>query len=45
MKQANADVIEKIAVSEGMATMLEDGLNKAIEGITSIEEVLRVMHE
>jgi len=37
--------IKKIAVHEGMTTILEDGLNKAKEGITSIEEVLRVIHE
>ncbi len=37
--------IKKIAISEGMTTILEDGLNKAKAGITSIEEVLRVIHE
>jgi type IV pilus assembly protein PilB len=31
--------LEKIAVQEGMITMLQDGLLKAIEGVTSIEEV------
>lgn len=31
--------IEKIAVSNGMISMLQDGLLKALEGITSIEEV------
>lgn len=37
--------IKQIAISEGMTTMVEDGLEKAKAGITSIEEVLRVMHE
>jgi type II secretory ATPase GspE/PulE/Tfp pilus assembly ATPase PilB-like protein len=45
MGQLNASEIERIAISEGMTTMLEDGFNKALNGITSIEEVLRVMHE
>lgn len=45
MKRLNASEIEKIAASEGMTTMLEDGFDKAVSGITSIEEVLRVMHE
>ena len=45
MKQLNAGEIGKIAINEGMTTMLEDGFNKALNGITSIEEVLRVMHE
>ena len=33
--------IEKQAVSEGMITMKQDGYMKAVEGVTSIEEVLR----
>ncbi|MBT6691652.1 type II/IV secretion system protein [Candidatus Parcubacteria bacterium] len=33
--------IEKIAVANGMITMLQDGLLKAMEGITSVEEVLK----
>jgi len=42
---SSAMEIRKIAVKEGMTTILQDGLKKAEEGITSIEEVLRVMHE
>ncbi len=45
VSQMNAAEIKKLAVHEGMATMLDDGLQKAQAGITSIEEVLRVMHE
>ena len=41
----NSDEIERIAISEGMTTMLQDGIAKARAGLTSIEEVLRVMHE
>lgn len=40
-KSSAAD-IERQAVSEGMITMKQDGYMKAIEGITTIEEVLRV---
>ena len=40
-----ADDIEKVARGEGMLTMLEDGIFKAARGITSIEEVLRVINE
>ena len=43
-KQSAAD-IRKIAMQEGMTTILEDGLKKAEQGITTIEEVLRVMNE
>ncbi|HLD31783.1 MAG TPA: GspE/PulE family protein [Patescibacteria group bacterium] len=35
--------IEKIAVKNGMVTMVQDGLLKALAGQTSLEEVLRVI--
>ncbi len=38
----DSDVILKQAVSEGMTTMLDDGLNKVVRGLTTLEEVLRV---
>ena len=41
-EKANSDVIAKQAVADGMSTMLDDGLDKVVKGITSIEEVLRV---
>ncbi|OGY57056.1 MAG: hypothetical protein A2Y84_00135 [Candidatus Colwellbacteria bacterium RBG_13_48_8] len=44
-ERKSADVIHQIAVSEGMTTMLQDGFLKATQGITTLEEVLRVMHE
>lgn len=34
----------KMARSEGMTTMLENGLHKVLAGITSLEEVDRVLH-
>jgi len=37
--------IEKEAVNEGMITMKQDGYLKVVEGITTIEEVLRVAQE
>ncbi len=45
MSRATADEIEKQAKKEGMITMFEDGIIKAAQGITSIEEVLRVTRE
>jgi type II secretory ATPase GspE/PulE/Tfp pilus assembly ATPase PilB-like protein len=35
--------MEKIAVEQGMLTMVQDGVTKALEGITSLEEVFRVI--
>jgi type IV pilus assembly protein PilB len=40
-----ADEIEAQARKEGMLTMIEDGIFKAAQGMTSIEEVLRVINE
>jgi type IV pilus assembly protein PilB len=45
MKDATADDIHKQARSEGMLTMSEDGIFKAVQGVTTIEEVLRVITE
>lgn len=41
----SAEDIEKQARAEGMMTMLEDGIYKAVRGVTTIEEVLRVISE
>jgi len=45
MKSASGDDVEKQARSEGMLTMAEDGIFKAAQGMTTIEEVLRVVTE
>ncbi|HBD05370.1 TPA: hypothetical protein DCZ32_02840 [Candidatus Uhrbacteria bacterium] len=42
-KQATASEIEQQAIKEGMTTMFEDGIRKALQGVTTIEEVLRVI--
>ncbi len=42
MRDANATKIREIAVREGMLTLRDVGMNKVRDGITSIEEVLRV---
>jgi len=39
------DELEAQSKKEGMLTMLEDGIYKAARGLTSIEEVLRVINE
>ncbi|MEX2537661.1 MAG: GspE/PulE family protein [Actinomycetota bacterium] len=38
-----AEDIKKYAVAEGMRTLREDGLQKVFAGLTSVEEVLRVV--
>ena len=45
MDRASAQDIKEAAVKGGMTTMLEDGIAKAAQGITTVEEVLRIIHE
>ena len=45
VKKTSTKEIKMRAIQDGMRTMVEDGFVKAAQGITSIEEVLRVMHE
>jgi type IV pilus assembly protein PilB len=45
MKGGADDLLEKQARSEGMLTMSEDGIFKAAQGVSTIEEVLRVITE
>ena len=42
--QAAATEIQKQAIAEGMITMVQDGYMKALEGLTTVEEVLRVQN-
>ena len=43
--RASSDKVQAQAEQEGMITMVEDGLMKAAQGLTTIEEVLRVIRE
>lgn len=45
MKGGTSAQIEEQAKKEGMITMIEDGVFKAVQGMTTIEEVLRVVSE
>jgi len=45
LERASADEIEKASVAEGMITLKQDGYLKAIEGVTTLEEVLRVAED
>ncbi len=42
MEHRSAGEIEKRAIEEGMLTMVQDGFMKALEGKTTLEEVMRV---
>ena len=45
MKQQDASSIKKLAIQEGMVTLIQDGFQKAQFGVTTIEEVLRVLRD
>jgi len=45
LSHATATEIRRQALAEGMSTMYEDGLRKALTGRTTVEEVMRVAGE
>jgi general secretion pathway protein E len=45
LRHAEARAIQTAAVAEGMQTMYAHGLRKALAGITSVEEVVRVIRD
>ncbi len=45
LNRADSNTIKKKAQEKGMITLREDGAKKVLEGITTIEEVLRVTQE
>lgn len=42
LKSSDANIIKQLAVEQGMATLQQDGAQKVLDGITTIEEVFRV---
>ncbi len=45
MRHATSTELRAEAIKEGMVTMYEDGMKKAMKGVTTFEEVLRVTRE
>lgn len=45
MKSPSIAEVQELAEKKGMVTLLQDGLLKVIDGVTSVEEVLRVIGE
>lgn len=45
LQHASSGTLEEAAVSSGMITMKQDGYLKVLEGITTLEEVLRVAQD
>ncbi|MFA5997417.1 MAG: GspE/PulE family protein [Candidatus Paceibacterota bacterium] len=45
LREATVGEIRKKAIADGMTTIFEDGLDKVERGVTTIEEILRVVNE
>ena len=45
ISKAPAEDIKKLAVSSGMITLMDDGIGKVKQGLTTVEEILRVTRE
>jgi len=45
LEHGDAKAIQRVALDEGMRSMYEDGLRKALAGLTTVEEVVRVTQE
>jgi general secretion pathway protein E len=45
IRGADASEIQSAAIEAGMRTMYQDGIGKALAGVTSLEEVMRVTRE
>ncbi|MDP3986533.1 MAG: GspE/PulE family protein [Candidatus Veblenbacteria bacterium] len=45
LQKATSSELKRVALQQGMISMVEDGFQKAAKGITTIEEVLRMLYE
>jgi general secretion pathway protein E len=45
MSGADSSVIRRKAIEQGMTTLMRDGVQKIVKGITTVDEVLRVTQE
>jgi type IV pilus assembly protein PilB len=43
VEHAAAAAISRVAIEQGMVTLREDGMLKVVDGVTSIDEILRVV--
>ena len=44
VKQADSSIIKKAAMEAGMITLREDGVSKVLQGLTSVDELMRATH-
>jgi type IV pilus assembly protein PilB len=44
LERAGADQLRKVAIEEGMVPLWDDGLKKVARGLTTVEELARVVN-
>ena len=44
LQRSSTAEVRQLAIEEGMKTMQDDGLRKVLDGLTTIEECLRVVY-
>ena len=45
LEQVDSNTVKDVAISNGMVTLRQDGMEKAQAGLTTMDEVLRVIPE
>jgi general secretion pathway protein E len=44
VRNSDAGTIKKAAIQNGMSTLREDGINKVLQGLTTVDELMRATH-
>ena len=44
VRNSDAGTIKKAAIQIGMKTLREDGISKVLQGVTTIDELMRATH-
>ena len=45
LNKADASSVKKVAISQGMISMRLDALHKVFKGITSVDEIVRMINQ
>ena len=43
VERKSADELARVAVAEGMVSLRQDGLERVLQGVTTVEEISRVI--
>ena len=45
LEKADSNQLKKVGIAQGMITLKQDATNKVLEGLTSVEELMRVIND